>query len=56
MPATSWSLAGTANYNDAIPTTAITDIINKASSTTKVTIVGGPFFLLTSGAACEGLA
>jgi hypothetical protein len=38
----SWSFVGTANYHD-IASTTITDVINKAPSTTTVTIGGGPF-------------
>ena len=37
-----WSFTGGANYND-IAATAITNVIHKASSTTTVTIAGGPF-------------
>jgi hypothetical protein len=37
----SWSFAGTANYEN-IPSTALTDVIYKAPSTTTVTIAGGP--------------
>jgi hypothetical protein len=38
----SWSFVGGPNYND-IASTPITDVINKAPSTTTVTIGGGPF-------------